>query len=162
MLQGSKHKIIVYSDHRNLLFPSKLQLLTPRQIRWKELFATYWFEIVNRPGKKNGKVDALSRVETEKTEAKEFNKYSLLKSEQLVGFDYVDGEASYLALATNFVDDIKQAYRQGKMAQEVMKDLAEETRNNYNKKHWIEIDGLLIRKENPEQVYVQDKNPTKP
>jgi len=32
-----------------------------------------------------------------------------LKPEPLVGFDDVDGEASYLALVTNFVDDIKQA-----------------------------------------------------
>ncbi|KAG4102200.1 hypothetical protein H8356DRAFT_1305393 [Neocallimastix lanati (nom. inval.)] len=53
------------------------------QIRWQELFATYWFEIVYRPGKKNGKADALSRVETEKTEGKKFDKDSLLKPEQL-------------------------------------------------------------------------------
>jgi len=39
----------------------------------------YWFEIVYRPGKKNGKADALSRVETEKTEGKEFDKDSILK-----------------------------------------------------------------------------------
>jgi hypothetical protein len=154
LLQGAKHKIIVYSDHRNLLFAIKPQLLTPRQIRWQELLATYWFEIVYSPGKKNGKTDALSRVETEKTEGKEFDKDSLLKPEQLVGFDDVDSEASYLALATNFVDDIKQTYRQDKMAQELFKDLAEDSRNNYNKKHWLEVDGLLVRKENPEQVYV--------
>jgi len=72
----------------------------------------------------------------------------------MVGFDDVYGEASYLALATNFVDDIKQAYRQDKMTQEIFKDLAEDTRNNYNKKHWLEVDGLLVRKEIPEQVYV--------
>jgi len=136
------------------LFATKPQLLTLRQIRWQELFATYWFEIVYIPGKKNGKADALSRVETEKTEGKEFDKDSLLKPDQLVGFDDVDGEASYLDLATNFVDDIKQAYRQDKMAQEIIKDLAEDTRNNYNKKHWLKVDGLLVRKENPEQVYV--------
>jgi len=28
----------------------------------------------------------------------------------MVGFDDVDGETSYLALATNFGDNIKQAY----------------------------------------------------
>jgi len=38
------------------------------------------------------------------------------------------------------------------MAQEIIKDLAEETRNNYNKKHWLEVDALLVRKENPEQA----------
>jgi len=39
LLQGVKHKIIVSSDHRNLLFATKPQLLTRRQIRWQELFA---------------------------------------------------------------------------------------------------------------------------
>ena len=61
------------------MFATKPQLLTLRQIRWQELFATYWFEIVYIPGKKNGKADALSRVETEKTEGKEFDKDSILK-----------------------------------------------------------------------------------
>ena len=89
---------------------------------------------------------ALSRVETEKTEGKEFDKDSLLKPDQLVRFDDVDGEASYLALATNFVDDIKQAYRQDKMAEEILKDLAEYTRNNYNKKYWLEVDSLRVIK----------------
>jgi len=44
-----------------------------------KLFATYWFEIVYRPGKKNDRADALSRVETEKTDRKDFYKDSLLK-----------------------------------------------------------------------------------
>jgi len=53
----------------------------------------------------------LSRVETEKTEGKEFDNDSLLKPEMLVGFDDdVDGEASYLALTINFVVDIKHSY----------------------------------------------------
>jgi len=37
----------------------------------------------------------------------------------MVGFDNEDGEVSYLALATNFVKDIKQAYRQDKMTWEI-------------------------------------------
>jgi len=57
-LQGAKHKIIGYSDQRNQLFDTKPQLQTPRKTRWQELFATYWFEIVYRPEKKNGKADA--------------------------------------------------------------------------------------------------------
>jgi len=50
----------------------------------------------------------------------DLDKDSLLKPEQIVGFDNVDGKASYLALAANFVDNIKQAYRQDKMAQEIL------------------------------------------
>jgi len=153
LLQGAKHKITVYSDHRNLLFATKPQLLTPRQIRWQELFASYWFEIIYRPGNKNGKADALSRVETEKTVGKDFDKDSLLRPEQLQGFDEVD-EASYLAMATNFVDEIKQAYVEDRMAQEILKDLKHGGTKNYNKKHWMEVNGLIVRIENPDQVYV--------
>jgi len=128
--------------------------LTPRQIRWQELFASYWFEIIYRPGSKNGKADALSRVETEKTIGKDFDKDSLLRPEQLQGFDEVDGEASYLAMATNFVDEIKQAYVEDRMAQEIFKDLKHGGTKNYNKKHWMEVNGLIVRIENPDQVYV--------
>jgi len=154
LLQGAKYKITVYSDHRNLLFATKPQLLTPRQIRWQELFASYWFDIVYRPGSKNGKADALSRVETEKTVGKDFDKDSLLRPEQVHGFDEVEGETSYLAVATNFVNEIKQAYREDKMAQEILEDLEHGRMKNYNKKHWMEIDGLIVRRENPDQVYV--------
>jgi len=41
------------------------------------------------------------------------------------------------------------------MTQEIIYDLADNSWNNYNKKHWLEVDGLLVRKENLEQVYVQ-------
>jgi len=154
LLQGAIHKITVYSDHRNLLFATKPQLLTPRQIRWQELFASYWFDIIYRPGNKNGKADALSRVETEKTVGKDFDKDSLLRPEQLQGFDEVEGEASYLAMVTNFVDEIKQAYVEDRMAQEIFKDLKHGGTKNYNQKHWMEINGLIVRIENPDQVYV--------
>jgi len=30
------------------------------------------------------------------------------------------------------------------MTQEIIKDKSEDTRNNYNKKHWLEVDGLLV------------------
>jgi len=50
----------------------------------------------------------------------------------MVGFDDIDGETSYLVLSTNFVDDIKQDYRHDKITQEIFKELAENSRNNYN------------------------------
>jgi len=71
----------------------------------------------------------------------------------MVGFDDVDGEASYLALVINFVNDIKKTYRQDKMAQEIFKNLAEDSRNKYNKTYWLEINGLLERK-NYEKIKV--------
>jgi len=43
----------------------------------------------------------------------------------MVEFNNVDGETSNLALTTNFVDDIKQTYRQEYMAQKIFKDFSE-------------------------------------
>ena len=59
-----------------------------------------------------------------------------------------------MAVATNFVNEIKQAYREDKMAQEILKDLEHGRAKNYNKKHWMGIDGLIVRRENTDQVYV--------
>lgn len=71
------------------------------------MFSTYRFELIYRPWKKNDKTDALSGVETEKTEGKGFDKNSNLRPDQIERFNEVDGETSYLNLAINFVDDIK-------------------------------------------------------
>lgn len=77
-----------------------------------------------------------------------------LKTEKMVGLNEVNKETNYLALATNFLEVIKQAYRQDKIAHEIIKDLADRKRNSYNKKNLLEVDGLLVRKEYSEQVYV--------
>lgn len=53
----------------------------------------------------------------------------------MIGIDDVDGEVIYLTLVTNFKNNMKQAYRQSRMAQKIFKDLSEDSRNNYNKKH---------------------------
>ena len=60
LLLGSKFQTQVYSDHRNLLFASKPQLLTQRQARWQEFLSAFDFTIIYRPGKSNGKADQLS------------------------------------------------------------------------------------------------------
>jgi len=70
-----------------------------------------------------------------------------LKTEKMVGFNEVNKETNYLALATNFLEVIKQAYRQDKIAHEIIKDLTDRKRNSYNKKNLLEVDGLLVRKE---------------
>ena len=57
-------------------------------------------------------------------------------------------------MATNFVDEIKQVYVEDRMAQEIFKDLKHGGTKNYNKKHCMEVNGLIVRVENPDQVYV--------
>jgi hypothetical protein len=40
------------------------------------------------------------------------------------------------------------------MTKETFQDLADSSRNNYNKKNWLEVNSQLVRKENPVRMYV--------
>lgn len=60
-LQGSRHQIIVYTDHRNLQYFMTKNLVNDRHIRWSLEFSKYDFIIHYKPGSTMGKADALSR-----------------------------------------------------------------------------------------------------
>ena len=60
-LEGARHQFIVYTDHKNLTFPRKPEMLSQRQIRWYEFLSRFDFKLIYRAGKKSGKPDLLSR-----------------------------------------------------------------------------------------------------
>jgi len=153
LLMGAKHQVLVYSDHKNLLFASKPQLLSARQARWQEFFAGYDFKIIYRPGKSNGRADSLSRnVDLENTK-KDLDKNSIINPENLIDFPTCDSDC-FVATDTGFVSEIKQAYHSDDLASTILHDVLEVQGNNDNKKKWVVIDGLIIRKKRPEQVYI--------
>jgi len=51
----------ILTDHKNLEYFVKPQILNQRQMHWLELLTHYNYEIHYRPGDKNCTVDALSR-----------------------------------------------------------------------------------------------------
>ena len=61
-LQGASQPIIVLTDHRNLEFVRSAKCLSPRQARWTLFLNQFNFVISYRPGSRNGKADALSRI----------------------------------------------------------------------------------------------------
>ena len=65
---GAKHKIKVYTNHKNLTSFLTTKDLNKRQIRWYETLTDYDFEIIYRKGSENGRADALSRREDLKSE----------------------------------------------------------------------------------------------
>ena len=70
-LEGSRHPIVVYSDHKNLSYFTTTKKLNRQQVRWAELLASYNFQIHYRKGSKNRRADALSRrsdLTTEETQ----------------------------------------------------------------------------------------------
>ncbi|KAL0162424.1 hypothetical protein M9458_041820 [Cirrhinus mrigala] len=61
-LEGSKVPFLVLTDHRNLEYIRSAKRLNSRQARWSLFFARFEFRITYRPGSKNNKADALSRI----------------------------------------------------------------------------------------------------
>ena len=60
-LEGSSFPIQVLSDHKNLEYFKSTKLHNRRQARWSEHLSRFNFQIVYRPGKADGKPDALTR-----------------------------------------------------------------------------------------------------
>ncbi|KAK3508516.1 hypothetical protein QTP70_031804, partial [Hemibagrus guttatus] len=61
-LEGAKHPFSVLTDHKNLEYLRAAKRLNPRQARWALFFTRFTFTLSYRPGSKNIKADALSRL----------------------------------------------------------------------------------------------------
>src|SRR5258706_1698259 len=60
-LEGTKLPIEILTDHKNLEYFTKPQILNRRQLRWADLMHHFHFGIGWIPGSRNGAADALSR-----------------------------------------------------------------------------------------------------
>ncbi|KAK3507987.1 hypothetical protein QTP70_009351 [Hemibagrus guttatus] len=61
-LEGAKHPFTVLTDHKNLEYLRAAKRLNHRQARWALFFTRFKFTISYRPGAKNVKANALSRL----------------------------------------------------------------------------------------------------
>src|ERR687884_1036585 len=85
-LAGAAHKIVIYTDHKNLEYFMTTKILNRRQARWAQELAAYNFKIVYRKGSSNGKTDALSRRSGYRPEgggSDDENLRTVLKPEQI-------------------------------------------------------------------------------
>uniref|UniRef100_A0A671VHH1 Uncharacterized protein n=2 Tax=Sparus aurata TaxID=8175 RepID=A0A671VHH1_SPAAU len=70
-LEGAEHPFIVWTDHKNLEYIKKAKRLNSRQARWALFFNRFSFSLSYRPGSRNVKPDALSRLFDPEPEAKQ-------------------------------------------------------------------------------------------
>ncbi|KAI7799341.1 Pol polyprotein, partial [Triplophysa rosa] len=61
-LEGSAQPFLVWTDHKNLEYIRSAKRLNSRQARWALFFGRFNFTLSYRPGSKNVKPDALSRL----------------------------------------------------------------------------------------------------
>eukprot|EP00833_Pecoramyces_ruminatium_P006824 jgi/Orpsp1_1/1180856/evm.model.c7180000074882.1 len=57
LLLGARHKVTVYTDHKNLIYTLGGKVQNQRQHRWYLFFQEYDFELIYRKGTSNGKPD---------------------------------------------------------------------------------------------------------
>ena len=79
-------------------------------------------------------------------------KSSILRPDQLKGFDDDVEDDCFAIIETGFVEDLKQSYKKDKLAKEVLEE-QDNPLLSKNKK-WMVVGDLVVRKENLEQVYV--------
>ena len=60
-LEGARHSIEIWTDHKNLEYFRTSQKLNRRQARWSLYLSWFDFSLHHKPGKSMGKPDALSR-----------------------------------------------------------------------------------------------------
>ncbi|MGL4646394.1 MAG: Ty3/Gypsy family RNase HI domain-containing protein, partial [Cetobacterium sp.] len=63
-LEGAQFSFTIFTDHKNLLYLRDAKRLNPHQACWALFFTRFNFTITYRPGEKNKKADALSRIHT--------------------------------------------------------------------------------------------------
>lgn len=82
-LEGTVQPFLVWTDHKNIEYLRSAKRLNPRQARWALFFSRFDFVISYRPGSKNTKPDALSRLFREDSASKETN--SIIPETCIVG-----------------------------------------------------------------------------
>ena len=70
-LEGSRHEVLVLTDHNNLRRFMDTKSLSSRQVRWAQELSRYHFRIDYCQGKANGAADALSQYPQRSTEEEE-------------------------------------------------------------------------------------------
>ena len=148
-LYGAKHKVVVYTDHKNLLYYTTTRRLNRRQARWSLFLADFDFTITYRPGAKQGKPDALSRRP----------EYHLKEGDDAVTQQHAvilkPGMVELNAISALCEDEkLIKSIMEGLKTDKLVSKLAEQTRSSPNETNeYTKEDGLILRKG---LVYVPD------
>jgi hypothetical protein len=146
LLEGARHPVEIWTDHKNLEYFRVAQKLNRRQARWSLYLSRFDFTLHHKPGKSMGKPDALSRRSDHGTGASDNNNITLLTPEQfrvhaLTGLDIVGEEKDILKEIRRSLRDDEQEEPVAKAARELRKTKG---RSSVRSAEWSEGDSLLM------------------
>jgi hypothetical protein len=142
-LEGAKHQVEIWTDHKNLEYFMTAKKLNRRQARWSLYLSRFDFVMHHRPGKSMGKCDALSRRADHANGADDNRDTTLLRPEffairALEGVTIEGAERSILR-------EVRKGVRDGKSEDAVvsaMKELGRAKGKTLRSSEWTEEDGL--------------------
>src|SRR6202789_1056477 len=142
-LKGVKHKVEIWTDHKNLEYFMTAKKLNRRQARWSLYLSRFDFVMHHRPGKSMGKSDALSRRSDHSNGADDNHDTTLLRPE-FFAIRALDG-ITFEGAEKELLREIRRGVRDGKSEDAVMlamKDLERSRGKTLRSSEWAMEDGL--------------------
>jgi hypothetical protein len=145
-LEGARHPVEIWTDHKNLEYFRVAQKLNHRQARWSLYLSRFGFTLHHKPGRSMGKPDALSRRADHGSGQGDNNNLTLLAPElfrihTLAGVRLEGEEHNILREVWCSLQDGMQEESVVKAARELQKDKG---RGTIKSAEWSESDGLLM------------------
>src|SRR5947199_4853564 len=121
-LEGARFPITVYTDHKNLVYFMTTKALNRRQVRWWETLSPYDLHIVYRAGKDNIRADAISRRPDYLREKEPVSHAILTQEKDYLTINQANISANLTIIANDLETNIKKAYGNDTMAQNILQD----------------------------------------
>jgi hypothetical protein len=145
-LEGTRHPVEIWTDHKNLEYFRVAQKLNRRQARWLLYLSHFDFTLHHKPGQSMGKPDALSRRADHGSGKGDNDDLTLLAPElfrihALAGVRLEGDECNILREVWRSLQDNVQEDSVAKAARELRKNKG---RGTVKSAEWSESDGLLM------------------
>jgi len=143
-LEGARHLVEIWTDHKNLEYFMTAKKLNRRQARWSLYLARFDFKLTHRPGRCMGKPDVLSWRPDHGKGASDNEDVVLLRLELLAirALERVQMEGS----EKDILKEIRQGNQRGDQEEPVAKaarELRQATSKTIRSTEWLEEEGLL-------------------
>jgi hypothetical protein len=144
-LEGARHSVEIWTDHKNLEYFRIAQKLNRRQARWSLYLSRFDFSLHHKPGRTMGKPDALSRRADHGSGHEDNRDMTLLGPElfrihALSAMELVGGERKIMKDIRRSLGNSELEEFVAKAARELRKDRG---RTSIRSAEWSESNGLL-------------------
>jgi transposase InsO family protein len=145
-LEGARHPVEIWTDHKNLEYFRVAQKLNRRQARWSLYLSRFDFRLHHRPGRSMGKPDALS-CRADHGSGRDDNSNLVLLNPELFRIHALAGVHA-IGEERQILRDIRRDLRETELEEPVAKAAQELCRDHgqgtVRSAEWSETDGLLM------------------